>query len=165
MREESRKDILTRERIMIDIKNVYIDDSERRELFAAEDYVRTIGEEILCQVGKFYKSNNRYPNESEIKSFSSKAANNDLKNGIYDIKLEVGAEPNDKDFTVLFDRNCTNKTAEDGNVVVLSPLYGDSGRYCVYNKIDEIIVGIALAMNPNAAPTITQRIKPKMYLL
>ena len=118
----------------------YVDDPERRKIFAAKHYVETIGEEILCQVGEFYRDNNRYPDENEIKTFSSKAANNDLRNGIYNIKLEVGAEPNDKDFTVLFNKNCTNKTTEDNNVVVLSPLYGDSGRYCVHNKIDEIIV-------------------------
>jgi hypothetical protein len=128
-----------------DLKNVdvneefsYVDSEERRKLFAARRYVVGIGEEIMCQVGEFYREKGRYPNETEVKNFSSNAINDDVRAGIYNIKLEVGDEPNDKDFTILFDRNCTNKTAEDGNVVILSPLYGESGRYCVHQTIDEI---------------------------
>ena len=117
----------------------YVDDAERRKLFAAENYVEQIGEEILCQVGEFYKKNGRYPNENEAEKFSSKAVSDDVRAGIYNIKLEVGAEPNNKDFTILFDKNCSNKTTREGNVVVLSPLYGGDGRYCVYNDIDTII--------------------------
>lgn len=124
--------------IDIDDEYSYVDDKERRKLFAAEQYVRQIGEEIICQVGEFYRKEGRYPNETEIENFSSSAINDDVRAGIYNVKLEVGAEPNNKDFTVLFDRNCTNKTVKDGNVVVLSPLYGDGGRYCVYQTIDEI---------------------------
>lgn len=124
--------------IDIDDKYSYVDDKERRKLFAAEHYVQQIGEEIICQVGEFYRKEGRYPNETEIEDFSSSAINDDVRAGIYNIKLEVGAEPNNKDFTILFDRNCTNKTAEDGNIVVLSPLYGNSGRYCVYQAIEEI---------------------------
>ena len=124
--------------IDIDDKYSYVDDEERRKLFAAESYVQQIGEEIICQVGEFYRKEGRYPNETEIEDFSSSAVNDDVRAGIYNVKLEVGAEPNNKDFTVLFDRNCTNKTDKDGNVVVLSPLYGGDGRYCVYQTIDEI---------------------------
>lgn len=117
----------------------YVDDDEMRKIFAAKNYVETIGEEVLCQVGEFYKTNGRYPNEDEIESFQKQAVNEDVKSGIYDIKLEVGKKPNEKDFTILFDKNCSNKTMKDGNVAVLSPLYGDSGRYCVYNDIDDIV--------------------------
>ena len=124
--------------IDIDDEYSYVESEERRKLFAAEDYMQQIGEEILCQVGEFYKEEGRYPNEIEVESFSSNATNDDVRAGVYNIKLEVGVEPNNKDFTILFDRNCTNKTTKDGNVVVLSPLYGDSGRYCVYQTIDEI---------------------------
>lgn len=129
-----------------DLKNIDIDDyysyvkgSKERKVFAARSYVEEISEEILCQIGDFYQNNDRYPNESELKGFSSKAINDDIRNGVYSIKLEVGAEPNDQDFTVIFDKNCTNKTVETGNIAVLSPLYGDDGRYCVYNSIDEIL--------------------------
>ena len=116
----------------------YVDGAEERKLFAAKGYVRQIGEEILCQVKEFHEERGRYPDESEIESFSSSAVSDDVRNGKYNIKLEVGAEPNNEDFTVLFDRNCTNKTTKNGNVVVLSPLYGDRGRYCVYQTINEI---------------------------
>ena len=129
-----------------DLKNVnvddyysYVDGAEKRKLFAAQHYVEQIGEEIVCQVGEFYRENGRYPNEAEIDNFSSNAINDDVKKGIYNIKPEVGNEPNEKDFTILFDKDCTNKTIEDGNIVVLSPLYGDGGRFCVYNDIDEVL--------------------------
>lgn len=132
-----------------DLKNVdiddyygYVDDAKERKLFAAESYVEQIGEEVLCQVGEFYKKNNRYPNESEVEAFASKAISEDVRSGIYNIKLDVGNAPNSKDFTILFDTNCTKKTSDQGNVVVLSPLYGGEGRYCVYNDIGEIVDNI-----------------------
>lgn len=132
-----------------DLKNVdindyysYVEDVSERKLFAAESYVEQIGEEILCQVGSFYKENGRYPNENEIKSFSSEAVSDDVRAGVYDIKLEIGEEPNERDFTILFDKDCSNKTTEPRNIVVLSPLYGEKGRYCVHNDINTIINNI-----------------------
>ena len=112
-------------------------DEETQKMYIAKTYVETVGEEILCQIGEFYRGNKRYPNEDEIEVFSSNAVSDDLRNGIYNIKLEVGSEPNDKDFTILFDKNCVNNMTIDGNIAVLSPLYyGNVGRYCVYTNID-----------------------------
>lgn len=129
-----------------DLKNVdindyysYVDGAKERKLFATEKYLSTISGEILCQVGEFYKKRGRYPSENEIKNFASQAANDDIRAGIYDIKLETGNTPNDRDFTILFDKNCSNQTSDPGNIVVLSPLYGAEGRYCVYNDIDRIV--------------------------
>ena len=107
------------------------------------NFHETIGEEILCQVGKFYKKYGRYPSQDDVAKFPAQAINNDMKAGIYDIKLEVGAAPNSEDFTILFDRNCTNRRAEPGNVVVLSPRRSsETGRYCVYRQIDDIVENI-----------------------
>lgn len=102
-----------------------------------------ISEEILCQVGKFYKKNKRYPDQNDVAKFPAQAVNKEMRAGVYDIKLETGAEPNDTDFTILFDRNCTNQRAEPGNVVVLSPRRRDEGgQYCVYGDIDSIVKNI-----------------------
>jgi len=90
----------------------------------------------------FYKKNGRYPNENEVKNFSSEAVSDDVRAGVYDIKLEVGEEPNERDFTILFDRNCSNKTSEPGNIVILSPPYGKNGRFCVDNNINVIVNNI-----------------------
>ena len=114
-------------------------DDEKRKIIAAGDYFKTIGEEVLCQVGEFYKTNGRYPNEDEIESFQEQAVNEEVKSGVYDIKLEVGKKPNEKDFTILFDKSCNNETIKEGNVVILSPLYEYPGRYCVHNNIDDIV--------------------------
>lgn len=129
-----------------DLKNIdideyysYVDDPKRRKEFAAESYIETIGEETLCQVAEFYKVNKRYPGENEISDFATKAISDDVRAGVYGIELEVGLAPNKKDFTILFDRTCTNQESDEGNVVVLSPLYGEEGRYCVYDKIDDLV--------------------------
>lgn len=128
-----------------DLKDVDIDehydyvDAERREKFAAETYLETIGEEIFCQVGEFYQENGRYPNEDEVRNFSAQAMSDDVRAGVYDIKLETGEEPNQKDFTILFDKNCSNQRTEMGNVAILSPSYNGEGRYCVSNDIDNIV--------------------------
>lgn len=126
----------------IDEHYSYVEDSEKRKIFAAESYLEQIGGEILCQVGIFYRDNARYPNVEEIREFASEAINDDLRAGVYDIKLETGSAPNEQDFTLLFDVSCDNERTSPGDVVVLSPLYGGEGRYCVYQNIDRIVNNI-----------------------
>lgn len=124
----------------INEKYNYIDGEKKRILFATKQYMEQISNEISCQVGEFYKQNGHYPGEDDIKKFSEEAINDDLRAGVYSVKLETGEEPNNKDFTILFDKNCTNKTNDKGNVVVLSPIYDkNEGRYCVYNDIGQIV--------------------------
>lgn len=123
----------------------YIDEARRRQEFATEYYMESIAEEIMCQVGEFYKNNKRYPSENEIEKLSLNASNDEVRSGVYHIKPEIGAKPNKTDFTVLFGKSCNNKDIEEGNVVVLSPQYNGKGRYCVYDRIDDILEGLEKA--------------------
>lgn len=125
--------------VNIDDYYSYVGDAKERKLFAAAHYVESISEEIQCQVGEFYKKNNRFPNADEIEKFSAEALNDDLRNHTYNIKLETGAKPNQEDFTILFNRSCNNREVKQGNVAILSPHYGADGRYCSYNNIETIV--------------------------
>lgn len=109
------------------------------EMMNMKAYVSLIGEEILCPIAEFYKENGRYPNDVELQSLAAKVESEDMRSGLYNLRLEVGNEPNETDFTVLFDKNCTNQTPRPGQISVLSPLYGEQGRYCVYNELDDIL--------------------------
>lgn len=115
------------------------ENSDEDKVMNMKTYVSLIGEEILCPIAEFYKENGRYPNDAELQALTTKVESEDMHSGLYHLRLEVGNEPNETDFTVLFDKNCTNRTSRPGQISVLSPLYGEQGRYCVYNELDDIL--------------------------
>lgn len=114
-----------------ELKQMYdLDNPDKKE-----SYFDSIGDELICQIDKFYKKNMRYPNEEEFKKIANEMSNDDVRSGAYNLKMENKKAPNSTDFVVMFNNECG--APEEKRVSVFSPIYGKKQRVCSYGTVGE----------------------------
>ena len=114
-----------------ELKQTYdLDDPDDKD-----SYFDSIGDELICQIDKFYKKNMRYPNEEEFKKIANEMSNDDVRSGAYNLKMENKKAPNSTDFVVMFNNKCG--APEEKRVSVFSPIYGKKQRVCSYGTVGE----------------------------